>query len=147
MESEAISTCISFCFWLRWVFVAALGLSPVVASRGSSLVVVYGLLIAMASLWCRAPARGHAGLVALWHMGFSWTRNQTFVLCLGRWILNHWPLGKPSTSISYSATIKFIGPFCTLNRSFIHVLAVENICSQSYRGLLNVDSISLYTIL
>ena len=67
MEFEATSTCISFFFWLRWVFVAALGLSPVVASGGYSLVVVYGLLLAVASLCCRAPALGRAGFGAVVH--------------------------------------------------------------------------------
>ena len=28
-------------------------------------------------------------LVALWHMRSSWTRDQTYVLCIGRKILNH----------------------------------------------------------
>ena len=39
-----------FYFWLCWVFLAAHGLSLVVESRGCSLVVVRGLLIAVASL-------------------------------------------------------------------------------------------------
>ena len=30
------------------------------------------------------------GLVALWHVEFSQTRNPTRVPCIGRWILNHW---------------------------------------------------------
>ena len=36
------------------------------------------------SLWC-------LGLVAPRHVGSSWTRDQTHVLCIGRQILNHWP--------------------------------------------------------
>ena len=36
-------------FWLHWVFIAACRLSLVVVSRGSSLVVVCGLLFAGAS--------------------------------------------------------------------------------------------------
>ena len=39
----------AFLFWLRWVFVAARGLSLVVVSGGYSVVVVQGLLIVMAS--------------------------------------------------------------------------------------------------
>ena len=39
-----------FFFWLRWVFIAARGLSLVVVSGGYSFVVVHGLLIAVASL-------------------------------------------------------------------------------------------------
>ena len=41
---------ILFYFWLRWVFIAARGLSLVVAIRGLLFVVVRGLLIAVASL-------------------------------------------------------------------------------------------------
>ena len=37
-------------FWLHWVFVAVLGLSLVVASRGLLFVAVHGLLTAVASL-------------------------------------------------------------------------------------------------
>ena len=39
-----------YLFWLHWVFIAACGLSLVVANRGYSIVVVRGLLIAVASL-------------------------------------------------------------------------------------------------
>ena len=60
-----------FLFWLHWVFIAARGLSLVVASRGYSLVEVHGLLIAVASLTAkhRLQARKfqsfqHAGLRA-----------------------------------------------------------------------------------
>ena len=34
-------------------------------------------------LWC-------TGLVAPWHVGSSWIRDQTLVSCIGRWILYHW---------------------------------------------------------
>jgi len=37
-------------FWLCWVFIIAQGLSLVAATGGYSLVVVHGLLIAVASL-------------------------------------------------------------------------------------------------
>ena len=37
-------------FWLCWVFIAVRGLSPVLASGGSSLVAVCGILVAVASL-------------------------------------------------------------------------------------------------
>ena len=46
---------------------------------------------------CRAQAPEHglqwlwlSGLVALWHVGSSQTRDQTCVPCTGRQILNHW---------------------------------------------------------
>ena len=48
-----------FNFWLCWVFGAAHGLSLVVASRGSSLIVVHGLLIAVASLVAEQGSRAH----------------------------------------------------------------------------------------
>ena len=32
---------------------------------------------------------GARALVALWHVGYSWTRARTCVPCIGRWILNH----------------------------------------------------------
>ena len=51
-------------FWLCWgreVFIAAHRLSLAAASRGSSLVAVHGLLIAVASR-CRAWAPGAWGL-------------------------------------------------------------------------------------
>ena len=54
-----------FCLWLCWVFVAAHGLSLVVASGGSPLVAVSGLLI-VASSRCRAVTRhGGSALAAL----------------------------------------------------------------------------------
>ena len=37
-----------FCFWLRWVFIAAQGLSLVAVSRGYSVGVVHRLLIVAA---------------------------------------------------------------------------------------------------
>ena len=42
------------------------------------------------------------GLVALWHVGSSQTRNRTCVPCIGRQILNHSTPGKP-----YSALLKY----------------------------------------
>ena len=39
-----------FFFWLRWVFIAAQGLSLVAVSRGYSLAVVHRLLIVVAAL-------------------------------------------------------------------------------------------------
>ena len=34
------------------------------------------------------------GLVALWHVESSWTRDRTCVPCIGRRFLYHWPPGK-----------------------------------------------------
>ena len=40
------------------------------------------------SLWPQELWR--TGLIAPWRVGSSWTKNQTCVPCIGRWILNHW---------------------------------------------------------
>ena len=32
----------------------------------------------------------HTHLADPWHVGSSWSRNQTLVPCIGRWISNHW---------------------------------------------------------
>ena len=38
----------------------------------------------------RLNSFGTGGLVALWHVRFSWIRDKTHVSCIGRWILYHW---------------------------------------------------------
>ena len=48
-------------FWLCWAFIAVCGLFLVAVSRGCSLVVMRGLLTAVASLFCRARALRCAG--------------------------------------------------------------------------------------
>ena len=103
-------------FWLCWVFIATLGFSLDTERKYHSFV-VHGLLIVVLSLvlehriwgvWAsvvvmhglsswgsRAP--GHrlwscgtwVGLVVLKHVGSSWTRDQTSVPSIARWILNH----------------------------------------------------------
>ena len=67
-------------------------ISLVEVSRGSSPVVVCGFL-----LWSRIEGPsvrpqelGRMGLVAPGHVGSSQTWARTYVLCLGRQILNHW---------------------------------------------------------
>ena len=55
-------------------------------------------------------ALGHVGLVALWNVESSWTRDGTCVPCIGRQILNHWttrevPAQKFSQSINYVSFI------------------------------------------
>ena len=104
--------------WLCWVFLASCGSSSVTGSRGYSLGAVHGPLTAAVSLVAEpglwVPGLWAPGLRELWHMGSivaaqglqstgsvvedlvvpqhvasSWTRNQTHVLCIGRWILYH----------------------------------------------------------
>ena len=84
--------------WCTWAF------SLVAASGGHSLVVVCSLIAVVSlvvgemgsrsmgfrswSMW--AQKLWYTGLADPCHVGSSWTRNQTHVPCLGRWILYHW---------------------------------------------------------
>ena len=107
----------SFClyFWLRWVFVAAHGLSLVSWSGGYSSFWCAGFslrwLLFLRSTGSRRVGFGSCGTWAqqlwlvgsraqaqqLWltglvvprHVGYSWTRARTRVPCIGRRILNH----------------------------------------------------------
>ena len=45
----------------------------------------------LAGSGAQAQSLWRLGLVAPWHVGSSWTRDQTHVPCIGRQILNHWP--------------------------------------------------------
>ena len=90
-------------FWLRWVLVAARGLSLVATSRGYSSLRCSGfslrwllLLQSMgsrhagfSSCGTRAQQLWHTGLAAPRHVGSSQTRDRTHIPCTGRWILNH----------------------------------------------------------
>ena len=86
-----LGTCCLFIYlWLGWVFIAVCRLSPVVTSR---------LLIAVASLIAEHGLEGtQASVVAAQRLsspvlvGSSQARNQTHMLCIGRWILNHWTI-------------------------------------------------------
>ena len=81
------------------------GFSLVAKSRGYSLVAACGHLIVVAFLVAEhrlpcAPASvvggtrsqqlGSMGLVSLWHVGSSQTKNQTLVSHLSRWLLYYW---------------------------------------------------------
>ena len=90
-------------FWRHWVFIAARGLSLVVASGGRSLLrctafSLWWLLllrstgprrVGFSSCGTLAQQLWLAGLVAPQHVGSSKTRARTRVPCIGRWILNH----------------------------------------------------------
>ena len=92
-------------FWLRWIFVAARGLSLLVARGGYSSMRCTGfswqwlLLLQSTGSRCtgssscgtRAQQLWGTGLVAPWHVGSSRARAQTRVPCIGRQILNHCP--------------------------------------------------------
>ena len=47
---------------------------------------------------CREHGTWPTGLVALWHVGSSWTRDLTQVVQIDRWVLNHWTTGEVQTS-------------------------------------------------
>ena len=81
------------CLWLHWVFVAVLHLS---AARGvSTLFCCVGFLSQWLLLWSmgsrpQASVVQQTGLVASWHVEFSWTKDRTYVPCIGR--QNSYPL-------------------------------------------------------
>ena len=78
-------------FWLRWVFAAVWEIS-LVAVRGLLIAVALRVLLFLRSTSSRAPAKQlwPTGLAAPRHVEISWTRDQTCVPCIDRWILNHW---------------------------------------------------------
>ena len=88
--------------WLLWVFVAACGLSLVVVSRGysslwSQAFSVWWLLLLQSTRSrragfssCDALALACTSFVSQKHVGSSWTRDRTWVTCIGRWTLHHW---------------------------------------------------------
>ena len=90
-----IGELISWCFfWLCWVFIAVRGLSLGVVTRELLVVMVCGLITAVASP-CRARALGAWASVVVAH-GLSCSvacgiqiRDWTHVPCIGRWTLNH----------------------------------------------------------
>lgn len=71
------------------MFIAALGLSPVAASGGPSLVAAPGLLAAVASPIAECGLQSSA---ALQRVGSSWIRDRTAVPCVARQVLNHWTI-------------------------------------------------------
>ena len=97
-------------FWLCWVSIAVHGLSLVQSCGRYSLVVVHGLLIAMASFVSehRLQAHGlqqlcHTDLVAPRYVGSSWTRAQSVSPVLAGGFLSTVPPGKPlCVNLSYT---------------------------------------------
>ena len=92
-----------FFFWLCWVFIAACGLSLIVASRCYSSLQCVGFslwwflllrstgsrLVGFSSCSVWAQQLWHTGLVAPQRVRSSQTRARTRVPCIGRRILNH----------------------------------------------------------
>ena len=89
-------------FWLRWVVTAVLSLSWVVGSGDPSLQCAgfslwWFLLLPSGALGPQVSVVVAYRLILLcgysvaWgYSESSWTRDQTHVPCIGRWILNHW---------------------------------------------------------
>ena len=96
--------------WLCWVFIAAHGLSAVAVSRGSSLLVVRGLLIAVSSLVAEHGLVGRlqqlqlADFAAPQHVGSSQLRDRTRVPCIDRQILNHWTTREIQVAVFFNTT-------------------------------------------
>ena len=67
---------------LHRVFIAVYRLSLVVTSGGYSFLRRSGFFLQWLLLWC-TPS------VALRHVEFSWTRDRTWVPCIGNWFLIH----------------------------------------------------------
>ena len=131
-------------FWLCQVFVAAHGLSLVVASGGYSSFPCAGFslwwLLSLQSIGSRcmgfsicstraqqlclmgfrvqAQQLWRTGLVTPWHVGSSWTWDRTHVPCIGRWILNHCTTREVSLCMVF---ILFLGLFCQVDlvRQFV----------------------------
>ena len=126
-----------FNFWLCWVFVTAHELSLVVVRGGYSLAAVHKglplrwlLLLRGIGLECLlhtgsvvvAPRFSStssvvvaANLLAPWHVGSFWTRDQICVLCIGKQICNHW-------AIREAPKIAFISErlICKARQTFVY---------------------------
>ena len=122
-----------FNFWLCWVFVAARGLSLVVASRGFS---VCARASQCRRLSCGPRVRGSsscshglqsAGSVAPWHVGSSQTGDRTRVPCIARQILKHWTAREAPQYYFFLSHL-----FSYLDLYLISVLIYIMICITSY---------------
>ena len=99
-QKKALPFLVFVLIYLIYLFLTVLGLCC--CSQAFSSCHEQGLLSSCgalaSSLWgfsCGAQAPGSQGLVALKHVGFSQTKDQTRVSCIVRRILNHWTKGSP----------------------------------------------------
>ena len=98
-------------FWLHWVFVAMHGLSWVSVSGGCSSLPQVDFSV-LQSTACRHVGSVFAtqGLIALRHVGSSWTRDWIHVPCILGQILNHWTTREvplPNCLIINSQVLRF----------------------------------------
>ena len=116
-ESSLLSTPCPVFIWLVWgdiyiyikIYLFLTVLSLCCCFRASSSFSYWGLLSSCGvqascdggfSYW--GPwALGHVGLVALWNVESSWTRDGTCVPCIGRQILNHWTTREVQLPVFY----------------------------------------------
>ena len=117
---------IQVCYNLIYLFLAVLGVrcwagfSLAVATGGSPLVLVHGLLLAVASLVAEhgpegtgtsvvvAPGLWSAGSIVMLHRlscSAAFGSSQTHVSCFGRWILYHWATREALKRIYLTSTI------------------------------------------
>ena len=86
-----------FIFWLSWVS-AECGLSLAAVGEGYLHGVSFSLWwLLLLQVWGSRASGLSTWSVALWHGGPSWTRDQTHVPCIGRWVLNHCTTSKVPT--------------------------------------------------
>ena len=96
-----------FNFWLRWIFIAVCRLFLVVTSRGYTVVVMCGLLIAEASLVAEDRLSSLASVVAVHWLhcpracGIFLYQGSNRVPCIGRRILNLWTIREVQLYVSY----------------------------------------------
>ena len=133
--------------WLCWVFAAACRLSLVADSEGLLTSCVATVSHCGGFSCCRTWALGHTGfsncsflalehrlstcgmylvlvawsLVAPWYVGSSWTRDQTCVSCIGRWILYHWAIKEALKimSLFFFSSTHFFFPCCSPRTHFV----------------------------
>ena len=74
--------------WLCWVFIAACELFLIAVSPGYSL--AWYPRFSLRWLLFLGSKGSRMCLVVLWHVESPWTRDETSILCIGRWILDHW---------------------------------------------------------
>lgn len=96
--------------WKHWVSVAALGLSPGVVSGGLLFIVVLRFFTGVASLVELRLYLGCSGLLTLWHVRSSCTRDPIHTPCIVRQILNLWTK-EVQMDIIFEESLYFKGKF------------------------------------
>ena len=137
---------LGLCCWAR--------LSLVLGRAGSSLSWCKGFLLWLLLLWGTGPRHAgfsscHTGLVALRHVGSSWTEDWTRVPCIGRQFLIHCVTREVLFIYSFSVplfwhVIKYLTPTLQLRMNYFLLLAV--ICLLEWFKLIYMPFIFWYHI-